>query len=218
MGRIIILLAAAAILCSGCANNYRDTTLYQRSGRTKPIVAVMPVINSSDADTPTWDVALELTEEIRKRIFDSPKLYLLRDGGSVTTAQELNTPDPSGLPKNARENLGAAEFVVVAELIDQHETSYGLDSNRPFLEEVGSVLSVAMRIRVIDVRKGEPQVILQEIINQDHMVSRPYLKTDYTKAHWGTEAFDRTPLGLAHSKVVREIVSRVEGYVVARKG
>ena len=142
----------------------------------------------------------------------------MRDGGSLAKAKELNIPDLSQLPKNARQDLGAAEFVIVAELIDQHQTSYGLGSNRPFLDEVGAVLSVVMRVRLLDLRHDEPQVILQEIINQDHMVSRPYLKTDYTKAPWGTTAFDRTPVGLAHSKMVREIVGRVEGYVGARKG
>lgn len=218
MRQTFIYFIAVALMCVGCAKNCKDTTLYQKSGRAKPIVAVMPVINTSNANSYSWDISHELTEEIRSRIFDSSRLYLLKEGGSMQTATALNIPDPSALSMEAKESLGAAEFVVVTELLDQHETPYGLNSDRPFLGEIGSVLALSMRVRVLDVRGETPKVILQEIVNQEHTISRPYLKTDYNKTPWGTEAFDRTPLGLAHGKLVREVVGRVEGYVGARKG
>ena len=218
MKQTIMYLIAATLLCVGCANSYRDTTLYQKSGRTKPIVAVMPVIDTTASNSYSWDISHELTEEVRRRVFDSSRMYLLREGGSLQTATALNIPDVSALPKDAKQSLGAAEFVVVTELLDQHETSYGLASDRPFLDEIGSILSLTMRVRVLDVREDIPKVILQEIVSQDHTIARPYLRTDYSKTPWGTEAFDRTPLGLAHSKLVREVVGRVEGYVGARKG
>ncbi|MCH9609880.1 MAG: hypothetical protein S4CHLAM45_13940 [Chlamydiales bacterium] len=214
MRRFLFASIIAMSVCSSCARSYRDTSLYQKTGQVKPIVSVMPVINSSKVHDLTWNLSKEFTDEIRKRVFDSSKLYLLREGGAVEYVKELNDPNPVNLPVDAKEQLGAAEYVIVAEFLDQHETPYGL-ANRPNLEHVGSVLSLAMRVRVIDLRKEKPRVILQEVIDYDHIVAKPYLNTDYTKVAWGTDPFEQTPLGLAHSKIVRDLVAHAESYIVA---
>ena len=213
MKRLLFTALLATTLFSGCARNYRDTSLYQRTGQVKPIVTVMPVIDNTGVNHLSWNFSSEMTEEIRKRMFDSSKLYLLRDGSSLEFAKKLNDPNPMNVPADARDHLGATEFVVVSEFIDQHETPYGL--SRPGHEEAGSVISLAMRVRVIDLRREEPKVILQEVIDHDHLVAKPYLKTDYIRYPWGTEAYESTPYGLSHSKVVRELVAHVENYIVA---
>ena len=51
----------------------------------------------------------------------------------------------------------------------------------------------------------------------DHIVSKAYLNADYVKTPWGTEQYHNTPMGMAHAKIVRELVSHVEGYVVAAR-
>lgn len=208
-------LVVLSLFCGGCARTYRDTSMYQRTGQIKPIVSVMPVINSAGVCRAEWDYSRELTDEIRKRIFDSSKLYLLREGGSLDLAHELNTPNPTEIPCDLREQTAAAEYVVVAELMDQHETPYETASSKAHQEEAGAVLTMAVRLRVIDVRGATPKVILQEIVDHDHIIAKPYLKTDYTKATWGTEAYTSTPLGMAHSKVVRELVAHIESYITA---
>lgn len=220
MKRIILFLSACTALLSGCIGQNRDTTLYHRSGRAKPIVAVLPVIDSTEEKRVGWDESREMTEEIRKRVFTSQKLYLLREAGSQELAKELNVPNPKNLPKEPLEKLGAAEFVIVAELIDEKEMRYGYGggSEKPYLEEVGAVLSLALRVRVLDIRNQQPKVILQEVLNHEQIVGRPYLNCDYEKAPWGTEAYERTPLGISHTKIARELVARVEGYVGASKG
>ncbi len=214
MRRILIAIVAMTTVLPGCARSYRDTSLYQKTGQVKPIVSVMPVINHSEANQLTWDLSREFTDEIRKRVYDSSKLYLLREGGTLEYAKELNDPNPTNLPHDVKEQMGAAEYVVVAELIDQHETPYGLP-NRSSHEEVGSVLSLALRLRVIDLRREKPRVILQEVIDYDYIIAKPYLKTDYNRCAWGTEAYERTPYGMAHSKVIRDLVAHAESYIIA---
>lgn len=174
----------------------------------------MPVINNSGVHNLTWDLAKEFTDEIRKRVYDSSRLYLLREGGTLEYAKELNDPNPTNLPFDVKEQMGAAEYVIVAELVDQHETPYGLE-NRPTHEQMGAVLSLAMRVRVIDLRKDKPKVILQEMIDYDYIIAQPYLKTDYKRNAWGTEAYEHTPYGMAHSKVIRDLVAHAESYIVA---
>lgn len=220
MRRFILYFGILASICASCAPNCRDTTLYHSDGRQKAIVAVLPVINHAiDADL-SWDLSRELTDEIRKRVYDSTKIYLLRDHGSREVAEKLNTPNPAAIPLEEAKNLGAAEFVVVTELIEQKESPYGLrlaSEDHPLKGEIGSVLNVSMRVRVIDVRTCEPKVILQEVMKNKHVIARAYMSNDYSKTPWGTEAFQRTPLGLAHSKIVRELISRVENYIEAAR-
>ncbi len=219
MGRSFLCFVGLIVLCcTGCAPDNRDTTLYQRSGRQKAIVAVLPCINKVTDYELTWDLSREFTDEIRKRVYDSSRIYLLRDHGSLEIAEKLNTPNPSMISREEINKLGAAEFVIVAELIDQTEVPYNPKKHvdDSFIRsDVASVLNVSMRVRVIDIRNEEPKVILQEILNNEHVIAGAYKACDYSRTPWGTEAFQRTPLGMAHGKIVRELVTRVENYVEA---
>ncbi len=220
MGRVFMYFGLLAALTASCAPCCRDTTLYQSSGKQKAIVAVLPVIDHSGCGDVSWNLSREFTDEIRNRVYDSTKVYLLRDHGSQALAEKLNTPNPAHISEVEIQNLGAAEFVVVAELIDQKEIPYTAKKTPekyPFKGEASSVLSVDMRVRVIDIRHGRPKVVLQEVVNQEHIIVPSYMSSDYTKTPWGTEAFTRTPMGLTHNKIVREVVSRVENYIDATR-
>lgn len=214
--RYWIPILGIAALCASCVQHCRDTTLYQRTGRQKAIVAVLPFIDHTSEHHFSWDLAREFTDEVRKRVFDSSQIYLLRDAaGSLELAKQFNSPDPKTIPESALKAFGATQFIVVGELIDQKQVPYGLLKSRDTssLEEVGAVLSLALRLRVIDVRHEQPKIVLQEILNHEHVIARAYLDTDYSKAPWGSEAFERTPMGIAHNRLVRELISRVETYV-----
>lgn len=216
----LLVISVVAAMCTSCNFSTRDTTLYQQSGRQKAIVAVLPVINQLQSDDLSWDLSQEFTDEIRQHVYVSPTLYLLRNQGSLEVAQALSAPLLSDIPRATVRSLGAAEFVVVAELIEQNESKYGLDSvseRRVLKNDAGAVLDLAMRLRVLDMRGDTPKIILQEILNNKHVVARAYMNNDYSKTPWGTEAFQCTPLGLAHSRMVREIVARVESYIEASR-
>ncbi len=206
MGRFLVFSGLLALMCTSCAPNYRDTAFLQSTGRQKSIVAVLPVINHTVDGDLSWDLSMEFTDELCKRVDDSPKVYLLRDHGSRELARKLSTPNPAMIPSAEINGLGAAEFVIVSELI-----------NHPTRSELGSELNISMRVRVIDIRHDRPKVILQEMINNDPMLVREFVVCDYSKTPWGTDAFQHTPLGLAHNKFVREVVSRVENYIEAAR-
>ncbi|MCH9625071.1 MAG: hypothetical protein S4CHLAM123_02380 [Chlamydiales bacterium] len=219
MKRLIFALAIAACTLSGCARNYRDTTLYQLSGRQKAIVAVLPVIDRSNQTQVNWDLSREFTDEIRNKVYDSQTLYLLREGGSIEIAKLLSAPNPNAIPAMAKESLGAAQFVVLSEILEQKEMPYGVgsDTNHPVRGEIGSVLSLSMRVRIVDVRDATPRVILQEVLDQEYAIARPYLHCDYEKMGWGTHSFNNTPMGIAHNRLVQELVSRTEAYIEAAR-
>jgi len=219
MRALILTTGLVSLLCGGCMRHYGDTTLYHQSGRQKPIVAVLPVIDNTAENNLKWDLSRELTDELRKRVYESKNLYLLREGGNREVAKQLSTPNPQTISKAIASSLGSAEFVVVAEIIEQDEEKYGVGH---YLESsqnagVGSVLSLALRVRVIDIRRDTPKVILQEVLDNDYVISRAYMNCDYSKCPWGTEAFTHTPMGMAHNRLIRTLVSRIEAYIEAIK-
>lgn len=210
MKKMMFYLGFIALVLSSCANSYRDTSLYQLSGRQKAIVSVLPVINHAGPNDLCWDLSREFTDEIRKRIYESPTLYLLREGGSIEVAKLLSTPNPNSISASVFESLGTAEYVVVSEIIKQEEQPYGLE------KEVDSS-SIALRVRVLDIRNSTPKIILQEVLNQEFAVTQPCQNCDYEKVCWGTEAFRHTPMGMAHNRLVKELVTRTEAYIEASR-
>ncbi len=220
MRQLWVFASIIACALTGCVSQNRDTTLYHPSGRTKPMIAVLPVINHA-GDTPVpWDTSQEITQSIRNRFLNSSKLYLLKETGSKELALQLNVTNPSQIPQISPEAIGSAEFVVITELLDDSLNAFGLgaESEKPYLEEVGAKMCLSMRVRVLDIRNEKPRIILQEVINHEHLVGKGGLSCDYKKSHWGTNAYVNTPVGMAHTKIAREIVARVEGYVGANKG
>lgn len=218
--RSILAVLLVAMSLTSCVSNFRDTTAYYHTGKPKPSVALLPVINSSGEQSLAWDLSYELTEGMKKRLVDSHKLYLMRDEqGSIALAESLNQQLPSGISKSDLSELGNAEFVIVTELIEQKITPYGpaaAEPSRSYVVEAGAVLTLSMRVSVIDIRSDEPTIALQEIVDTDHNITKPYLYIDYTKHPYGTPFYEKTPLGIAHAKLIREVVSHIEGYVRAR--
>lgn len=200
----------------GCAKHYRDTALYHVTGKAKPVVAVLPIVNTSVEKTSAkWDVADELTQEIRNRCANSSRVFLLQQDNSVNVAQALITPEMKSIPRSAFESLAPAEFVVIAELINDEErlTTKNTKNKKPQPDETQMTICLAMRVRVVDLRGQEPKIVLQEVVSQDHEVARSYMFVDYKKTAYGTPGYDNTPLGMAHNKLVKEVVSHIEGYI-----
>lgn len=208
MKRLILALAAVALICGGCARHYGLASPYQASGRQKAIVAVLPVINDNHITHIPWDISQELTDEIRKRVYESNKIYLHQEPTSLEVAKLLSVPNPQAISTTAADSLDA-EFAIITEVIEQKEKSF---KTHP---ESGSVLTCALSVRVLDLRGAFPKIILQEVLDKDYVVAKPYMHCDYKKMAWGTEAFRYTPLGMAHNRLVHELTRRVEAYIEA---
>lgn len=211
-----VLFLGCMVVLGGCASHYRDTALFYRDGRAKPLVAVLPVINSAGAQKVAWDVCEELTEGLRHQITDSSKIYLVDTAASVRCAETLNAPRLEQFPAGIKEGLSPAEFVIVAELLNQQQMPYGLQkapSKKAHLKQVGADLALSMRIRVIDLRGDAPTVVLQEVVTENYDVAKAYLHTDYKRMAWGTPAYKCTPMGMAHAKLISEVIAHAEGYI-----
>lgn len=218
MKRLGLVVLTFTLVLAGCAKHYRDTALYHSSGRAKPLVAFLPVINSSGYEV-KWDVSQELTTEFKNHAAESSRIYLLNNEGALSLAQALNVPEVHTVSQAVYECLSPAEFVVVAELIEDQENIAGLKNAknakgaRPHLNEVSAELCVAMRIRVVDLRGAQPKLVLQEVVSQNLDYGREYIRTDYNKIPWGSAGYANTPRGMVHNKLICESLAHIEGYI-----
>jgi hypothetical protein len=213
-GLTLFLGVAAMLYCCGIGN-CNSTALYQLSSKQKPVVAVLPIIDRTQCQYGfPWDVSREFTDEIRNRVFQSKRITLLCDDGSLEIAKKLSVPNPRGILPEAIREVGAAEFAFVAELIEQDDSSFAnLGTRSSFYNR--ETPAFALRIRVLDLRQVTAKVVLQEILKENAIIVRSYMPRDYAKTPWGTEAFLHTPMGVAHHRLVKEVVSRLEAYIEA---
>ncbi|NGX62274.1 MAG: hypothetical protein K940chlam9_01771 [Chlamydiae bacterium] len=210
MKRTLFFCVCLSLCLASCNRTYRDSALYQQSGRPKPIVTLLPTLDHSSDTSLAWDLSKEFTEEFRKKMYDSSKVYLLRDGADHAVAEKLNPPNPEAIPSEVIADLGATEFAVVTEIFEHKQT--------PHPTSVGSAtLELGMRVRVIDVRNSTPKVVLQEIYQQEQLIAPAYIQMDYQRNGWQSETFQNTPVGMLHNRMIREIAGRIEAYIEATR-
>lgn len=213
MRSLKISMVASLLLLAGC-HDYKETPLVmEKPATSRPIVAVVPVMDQSRHEL-TWNVSQELTQAIRKRLGTHNHLYLLsEDQVYAMTRKSLQGRDPFGVETAwVRKAYPQNEFVAFFELFEHRETPLVISGNLP--EESPAELSIAVRVRVFDLRGEEPKVVLQEVVNQSHHIPQQFTKNESNQVAWGSETFEISPLGIAHEKMCQEIASRVEDYIL----
>jgi len=83
--------------------------------------------------------------------------------------------------------------------------------------ELSSNLEMCLRIRIVDLRKDIPQIILQEKISDSFFFSKNLLPVDYQQVTWGVDQYDSTPLATAHKQIAEELVDRINDYILLAK-
>jgi hypothetical protein len=203
---------ACTLFLAGCRGGSSTTALIEMPVMTRPIVAVVPVMDKSRHELP-WNVSKELTVEIRQRLSQHGRLYLMSEDQVYAMSRRASErPDPFGLETDwIKKGFPQNEFVAFFELIDHKE----IPLNEPELlaEESPAELNVSIRVRVFDLRGQEPKIVLQEIVQQSHHIPKQFTQNQ-SIVLWGDEMFDISPLGIAHEKICQELAGRVEDYIL----
>ena len=109
------------------------------------------------------------------------------------------------------------DFVVFMEVIEHREQLRDTDaSKRPELSHAD--LNLALRLRIIDLRKEQPLLILQEIIQDSHFIPRQLTSYNQQQSPWNSEDYSISPVGIAHASLIKELTARVEDYIVLSRG
>ncbi len=200
-----------SILAVGCTRTSDFMTRYHEDGRAKPVVAVAAMIDTASFEAP-WSISEELTSMIVSQVGQSGKIYIVPKEDESFSENPF-TYDLSWMKRE----FPTQEFAVFLELVEHEivpaaKVKKGLSS-----QEVSSNLNMAVRLRVIDVRGHTPKIVLQEIVRDTYFIPKTLLPTDYNVSGWGTSEFSKTPMGIAHSGLVREIAARVSDYILLAK-
>jgi len=207
-------ILACTLALAGCHDSDTKTAfVIEKPATARPIVAVVPVMDQSHHDL-KWNISDLLTLGIRQRLASHNMLYLIdKDQVYAMTQKGLRDRDPFGEDIAwVRKAYPQNEFVAFFELSKHREIPL-LKAEEPH-EDCPAELTIALRVRVFDLRGDSPKVVLQEIIEQSHHIPQQFTKNQGAQVAWGSETFDISPLGLAHEKLCQEVASRVEDYIM----
>lgn len=190
-------LFCLALLCVGaeCACAGRDT--YNRG---TPVLAFIPVEDRAQSSGLPWDLGKELTECCANRRWANVETVSPREVAAAVA--RLKVKDLQKQAPSFFKQLKGTDFVVLVELL-----------NHTNKDDKATAIALSARVKVIDLRGGNAQVILNKIVENNHMVGFNQPKVDYNQVGWGSQEYARTPVGIAHAKLCDDIVSRVETIV-----
>jgi hypothetical protein len=189
-------------------------------------VTITSIYDHQDIKLP-WSLAEDLTDMIRTRLINKGNVFVANpplpkveneEEPSITVLEHYDE-NKSLVVHN--ENLKAkfpdSEFVVFMELA-QHQV-HPKQENDSFIDKItpSHALDISLRIRIYDLRGEIPKVILQEMIEQKHLLPKQFAKLDYDSALWGKKTYSISPMGFAHAQLVKEISNRIENYLILAK-
>lgn len=204
---LAILLALGSFSCSH--NNQAEMSRFHEDGRSKPSVAIASMLDTTSFDA-NWSLSEELTESIMGLISENGKIYVHSKEESPFT----ENPFGSNLSWMKRE-FQADEFVAFLELVEHDFVpvkTKGITS-----QEASHNLNMSVRVRVVDLRFNQPKIVLQEMIKDTYFIPKALIPTDYSVDVWGTEKFKKSPMGVAHAQLVKNISDRIADYILLAK-
>jgi len=207
------------LLTCGCTNkNYEQVTRFHDDGRSKPIVAIVPVFDRTQARV-GWSLSEEFTDHIKYQIAKGNDIYLSSSDEINKSVENLNEQDNPF--QNECEWIQAAfpnqEYVVFTEFVEYD--IHRKEISQRFIDKLtpSSELSMTMRIRVFDLRAGQVKIILQELIHQDHLIPKGSSRGQEDPDKWKRVTFPLTPLGIAHGQFSRQAAKRIKEYITLAK-
>ena len=215
MLKFLPVLLITVLMLTGCKNeNTEEEALrYHDDGRCKPVTEIVPVIETAFASLP-WSLSEEFTSllksKINNRIFveGSQNGYLLTDNDPFSTNIDW-----------IKNRSGNAEFTVFVELVE-YENVPIISKNHskiPDSRKDAVTLNIGARIRIIDVRKSKPVIVLQEMIKDSYYMPNTIDNPDYNVVCFGTEEYKTSPLAIAHAQFIKQIATRVNDYILLAK-
>lgn len=162
----------------------------------------------------SWDLAKELTNSTYTELMQHGKLFLptqatLQKQMAETNKSELlSTHDLMPFLYFQPEH-----FVVVLDLIEHKIVPYHRGRIKPLYPahvhpDDAVVLVMKVRLRVVDIRGGEPKVVRQEVVDSNHVIAKQELAESMLL--YGKDKYLQSALGMAHARLVRDIVEKIE--------
>jgi hypothetical protein len=210
-----ILMGVLLLLCTGCEKESSCRCQAQLYERSRPIVALLPVIDHSSSNL-SWNLSEELTAAIHYRLIQKNAFYLLDKEKTRSLQKNLKEPlNPFGADILwMKQAFLGQEFVVFMELMTHEEVPLSVKNAAASSNEGPSEIQIKMRLRVIDLRHEQAEIVLQEILTNSHAIPKPFTRFESRQVPWGSENYNISPLGMAHAELTKEIATHLEDYIL----
>ena len=206
------------LFLTGCdySNQTQLETVYQ-DGRGKPHLTLMQVVDSSQNSLP-WDLSQEMTSLVENQIKALGAIYL-EDQEKISTDLEFSQLAKKIIrnPQNIDSIDAKTEFLSIVEIIDHRQDAVHEKKNLAHPEATAMLLTIKARIKVYDLRKVIPSLVLSEIVTHEAMIPWQMTKVNYKKNHYLTKQYLVTPIGLAHKQLANKAAKRIHDYVLLAK-
>ncbi len=211
MKRAFFILTLLFSSCTKYPQNNQDK--YYTDGRIKPSVALLPVIDNSNAGMP-WDLQEEFHELLLNKIFSLNSLYITTQNPHLYQIDFSNSNSINSIDW-ANNNPGHAEYIACVEIKD-HSLMPRANSKGLFnLESIKTfTLDISLQIKVIDIRGKNNKTILQETVHQSFFIPWKLTSIEYQKNGWGKTAFFLSPIGIAHTHMLSKVAQRMQDYIL----
>jgi hypothetical protein len=203
--RLLALMILSLMIVSCSNKNTTTVSKYYEDGRSRPIVSIAPVVDSSSYELP-WSLSEEFTSLIRANLSKNKSIFLADTddvANNITSLDNPFNPDISWM----RDRFDQNEFVVFLELVKHTNAKVNKATN----------LDMIMRVKVIDVRGKQPKVVLQENVTDKYYIEKGTYKSDYSNVRWGSREFQESRMGMAHMQLAKDIAARISEYVSLSK-
>lgn len=215
MSRYICAGLATLLLLSACKSDGQEqASISSQSKMARPKVAIAPVIDNSNHTVP-WNLSDEITYSLFYRLDQKEKFSVADPQKTKSISRRLQAHnDPFGGDlKWVKRSFAGEDYVIFVEVLE-HDEVPNLVDNASKPQDCSANLNMTMRVIVVDNREQQPEVILQEIVHDTHFIPRQFNQYNFHQVAWGNEEFTISPLGMAHSQVLKDISSRVEDYIL----
>ena len=215
MFRFLFLFFISSLILTGCTNKDTDeeSLRYHDDGRSKPVATITPIIETASASLP-WNLSEELTSILKTKI--SNRIFVEETSGYLA----INN-DPFSTNINwVKDKYDRAEFAVFVELVEYDKIPLVSSKNPTKIPESrrdAVTLNMGARVRIIDVRKSTPIIVLQEMIRHSYYMPNGIDNPNYDIVPFGTEEYKTTPLALAHTQFIKQVAVRVNEYILLAK-
>lgn len=225
----LLIVFCMALLAVSCNSNRHEKQVvrFHDDGRAKAIVTLTAVYDHQNIHLP-WSLAEDLTSVIKTRLISKSNLFIANPPVSKIESQEElalvvpteNHDENKALNvhyDNLKVKFPQSEFVVFLELAE-HKI-HPKQANDTFLDKItpSYALDLAMRIRIYDLRGESPRIVLQEIVQQKHLLPKQFAKLEFDSAIWGRKTYSISPIGFAHMQLAKEVSQRIDSYLILAK-
>lgn len=209
-----VVLTLICVVATACAPRYADFFPYHDNGTKKPSLSLVGVCDVSNSPI-VKNFPAELSKAVRNRLKRNGKLFCppvsqtFKEMGSATMRELSETSDLKLFNR-----FRGTDYVAVIETVEAQVLPYKRGAFKPLYlaaidEQTAKVLSIAMRLRIINLKGNEPKVARMELVQSNHMMT----SEDITLAEKG----DHNTLEMVRSRLARDLAQKIEETVCVKK-